>query len=114
MDTSSVEVFDGDGRVTISSLLFPGPDDQGMAFYADGGAARIVTLTVHRLRGVFRVTDSDPEQATDPRGGVFRSGGLGELTVVPAGHWTTTGATAPESSTGTRPPSPAPSTPTWN
>lgn len=92
MDTSSVEVFGGDGRVTISSLLFPGPDDQGMAFYADGGAARIVTLTVHRLRGVFRVTDSDPEQATDPRGGVFRSGGLGELTVVPAGHWTTTGA----------------------
>ncbi|MFD0628909.1 GH32 C-terminal domain-containing protein [Streptomyces sanglieri] len=36
MDTSSVEVFGGDGRVTISSLLFPGPDDQGMAFYADG------------------------------------------------------------------------------
>ncbi|SCF60655.1 GH32 C-terminal domain-containing protein [Streptomyces sp. Ncost-T10-10d] len=92
MDTSSVEVFGGDGRVTISSLLFPEPDDQGMAFYAIGGEARIITLTVHRLRGVFRVTDSDPEPPETPVGGAFRSGGLGELTVVPAGHWTTTGA----------------------
>ncbi|MCX4850014.1 hypothetical protein [Streptomyces sp. NBC_00893] len=38
------------------------------------------------------MTDSDPEPVTDPRGGEFRSGGLGEPTVVPAGHWTTTGA----------------------
>ncbi|WP_443064028.1 GH32 C-terminal domain-containing protein [Streptomyces sp. NBC_00376] len=92
MDTSSIEVFGGDGRVTISSLLFPGPDDRGVACYASGGTARIVTLTVHRLRDVFRVTDTGPEPAAEPRGGEFRSGGLGELTVVPAGHWTTTGA----------------------
>ncbi|MET9660717.1 GH32 C-terminal domain-containing protein [Streptomyces sp. NPDC006510] len=92
MDTSSVEVFGGDGLVTISSLLFPGPDDRGMAFYATGGAARIVTMTVHRLRDVFRVTDTGPEPAGAPHGGTFRSGGLGDLTVVPAGHWTTTGA----------------------
>ncbi|MFD9605978.1 GH32 C-terminal domain-containing protein [Streptomyces sp. NPDC059970] len=92
MDTSSGEVFGGDGRATISSLLFPEPDDQGMAFYADGGEARIVTLTGHRLRDLFRVTDTGPDSPATPSGGEFRSGGLGDLTVVPAGHWTTTGA----------------------
>ncbi|MCX4734025.1 hypothetical protein [Streptomyces sp. NBC_01363] len=65
---------------------------RSVAFCAAGGAARIVTLTVHRLRDVFRVTDTDPEPPPGPRGGAFRSGGVGDLTVVPAGHWTTTGA----------------------
>ncbi|MFC9244809.1 GH32 C-terminal domain-containing protein [Streptomyces sp. NPDC057136] len=92
MDTSSVEVFGGDGQVTISSLVLPGPDDLGMAFYATGGSARIVELTVHELRDVFRVTDADPKPVAGPAGGEFRSGGLGSLTVVPAGHWETTGA----------------------
>ncbi|MEE1772557.1 glycoside hydrolase family 32 protein [Streptomyces sp. JV185] len=92
MDTSSVEVFGGHGLVSISSLLFPEADDRGMACYATGGAARIITMTVHRLRDTFRVTDSDPEPAGTSPGGTFRSGGLGDLTVVPAGHWTTTGA----------------------
>lgn len=92
MDTSSVEVFGGGGRVTISSLLFPGPDDLGMEFYATGGAARIVELTVHELNDVFRVSGALPEPVAGPADGVFRSGGLGGLTVVPAGHWRTTGA----------------------
>ncbi|MEU9094850.1 glycoside hydrolase family 32 protein [Streptomyces sp. NPDC048428] len=92
MDTSSVEVFGGDGAVTISSLLFPRPSDQGMAFYATGGTARIVTLNIHRLRDVFRVTGDDPATPALQAGGAFRSSGLGDLTVVPAGHWTTTGA----------------------
>ncbi|WP_405392709.1 GH32 C-terminal domain-containing protein [Streptomyces sp. NBC_01102] len=92
MDTSSVEVFGGEGQVTISSLLFPEPDDRGMAFYAGGGSARIVALTVHRLADVFRVTDTGEETDASPGGGEFRSSGLGDLTVVPAGHWETTGA----------------------
>ena len=92
MDSSSVEVFGGDGQVTISSLLFPGPDDLGAAFYATGGSARIVELTVHGLKDVFRVTDTVPAQAPVPAGAAFRTGGLGDLTVVPAGHWATTGA----------------------
>ncbi|MFE4336305.1 hypothetical protein ACFRQM_45275 [Streptomyces sp. NPDC056831] len=33
-----------------------------------------------------------PQPPTIPSCGEFRSDGLGELTVVPAGHWTTTGA----------------------
>ncbi|MGW1107644.1 GH32 C-terminal domain-containing protein, partial [Streptomyces sp. NPDC002540] len=76
----------------ISSLVFPEPDDRGMAFYAAGGTARIVTLTVHKLRDVHRVTDTGPKAPAIPAGAAFRSGGLGDLTVVPAGHWTTTGA----------------------
>lgn len=92
MDTSSVEVFGGEGAVTISSLLFPRPSDQGMEFYATGGTVRIVTLNLHRLRDVFRVTGEDPATPASPVGGTFRSSGLGDLTVVPAGHWTTTGA----------------------
>ncbi|MFE7327847.1 GH32 C-terminal domain-containing protein [Streptomyces sp. NPDC057565] len=92
MDTSAVEVFDGDGRVTISSPVFPGPDAQGMSFYAVGGRARIVSLKVHRLASTNRVTDSAPPTTAIPADGTFRNSGLGPLTVVPAGHWTTTGA----------------------
>ncbi|MFB8141482.1 GH32 C-terminal domain-containing protein [Streptomyces parvus] len=92
MDTSAVEVFGGDGRATLTSLILPGPDAQGMSFYATGGTARIVTLDVHRLADVFRVTDRDPDRPAPPAPGEFRSSGLGTPTVVPAGRWTTTGA----------------------
>ncbi|MFD4173670.1 GH32 C-terminal domain-containing protein [Streptomyces anulatus] len=92
MDTSAVEVFGGDGRATLTSLLLPEPDAQGMSFYATGGAARIVTLDVHRLADVFRVTDRDPDRPAPPAPGEFRTSGLGALTVLPAGRWTTTGA----------------------
>lgn len=89
VDTSAVEVFDGDGRVSLSTLVFPGPDAQDMAFTATGGTARLVRVTVHRRAGVFRVTDAAPPA---PTGAAFRTARLGELDVVPAGHWTVTGA----------------------
>lgn len=66
MDASAVEVFGGDGRATLTSLLLPEPDAQGMSFYATGGTARIVTLDVHRLADVFRVTDRDPDRPAPP------------------------------------------------
>lgn len=92
VDTSAVEVFDGDGRVSLSCLVFPGPDAQDMAFTATGGAARLVRITVHRWADVFRVTDAAPPSPPALTGAAFRTGGLGELNVVPAGHWTVTGA----------------------
>lgn len=66
MDTSAVEVFGGDGRATLTSLLLPEPDAQGMSFYTTGGTARIVTLDVHRPADVFRVTDRDPDRPAPP------------------------------------------------
>ncbi|WP_329163772.1 hypothetical protein OHA63_01905 [Streptomyces anulatus] len=63
-----------------------------MDTYATGGAARIVTLDVHRLADVFRVTDRDPDRPAPPAPGEFRTSGLGALTVLPAGRWATTGA----------------------
>ncbi len=49
VDTTSVEVFVGDGSVVHSHLVFPAPADDGIALYALGGTARVRDLTVTPL-----------------------------------------------------------------
>ena len=44
VDWSSVEVFGGDGRVVITDQIFPAPESDGVALYATGGSARLVSL----------------------------------------------------------------------
>lgn len=44
VDWSSVEVFAGDGRVVITDQIFPSPGSQGVALYAKGGDARLLSL----------------------------------------------------------------------
>ncbi|MGP3917515.1 glycoside hydrolase family 32 protein [Nonomuraea sp. 10N515B] len=92
VDSSSVEAFGADGRATITSLIFPDPDAQGMSFYTKGGTAHVESLKVHRLRSAYRLVDRTTQRET-PRttGAEFRSN-LGELTVTPAGHWSTDSA----------------------
>jgi fructan beta-fructosidase len=49
LDGSSVEVFVGDGRVTITDLIFPAPTSTGVRLLADRGA-RVRRLEVAELR----------------------------------------------------------------
>jgi sucrose-6-phosphate hydrolase SacC (GH32 family) len=44
VDRSSVEVFAGGGRVAITDQIFPSPASDGVALYAEGGEARLVSL----------------------------------------------------------------------
>jgi fructan beta-fructosidase len=44
VDWSSVEVFANDGSVVLTDQIFPSPASQGVALYAVGGAARLVSL----------------------------------------------------------------------
>jgi levanbiose-producing levanase len=75
----------------VTSLIFPGPDADGMAFYAKGGTAHIESLKVHRLDSTFRLVDRVKPLVAAPAGGEFRSN-LGKLTITPAGRWSTDSA----------------------
>ncbi|GAC1683517.1 MAG: hypothetical protein NVS9B3_01470 [Gemmatimonadaceae bacterium] len=44
VDWSSVEVFAGDGRVVITDQIFPDGESDGVALYAKGGSARLLSL----------------------------------------------------------------------
>ncbi|WP_326599855.1 glycoside hydrolase family 32 protein [Streptomyces sp. NBC_01803] len=91
VDAGSVEAFGGDGRAAISSLVFPDPGDTGMSFTANGGSARIISLTVHQLDSVFRVGQWANAPLSAEPDGTFRTD-LGELTVTPNGRWTPGGS----------------------
>ena len=47
VDESSVEVFARHGEVVLTDLVFPAPDDDGIAVFAEGGAALVQHLVVH-------------------------------------------------------------------
>ncbi|MFE3456918.1 glycoside hydrolase family 32 protein [Nocardiopsis aegyptia] len=49
VDTSSVEVFAAGGRATLTDLVFPGPDANGMSVYTDGGGGSVEDVTVRPL-----------------------------------------------------------------
>ncbi|WDV56981.1 GH32 C-terminal domain-containing protein [Streptomyces coeruleorubidus] len=91
VDSSSVEAFGAHGQAAVTSLIFPTPDADGMAFHAKGGTAHIESLKVHRLDSTYRLVDRVQPLAAAPTGGEFRTD-LGELTVTPAGHWSTDSA----------------------
>ncbi|GAA0526550.1 hypothetical protein GCM10010172_03860 [Paractinoplanes ferrugineus] len=91
VDSSSVEAFAADGRAAVTSLIFPDPHAAGMAFYTKGGSAHIESLKVHRLASTTRLAHRVKAPPAAPAGGRFRSN-LGELMIVPAGHWSTDSA----------------------
>lgn len=51
VDRTSVEVFAGDGRVVITEQIFPQLGRDGVALFAEGGTALLVSLDVWRLDG---------------------------------------------------------------
>ncbi|WP_457965360.1 glycoside hydrolase family 32 protein [Arthrobacter sp. D1-29] len=91
VDSSSVEVFGGDGTAAITSLIFPGPDSTGLSLNAYGGNVRLVSATVHQLADTARLTSAPPSAVLPPATGAARHN-MGAYTVVPGGRWESTGA----------------------
>jgi fructan beta-fructosidase len=50
VDWSSVEVFAADGRRVITDQIFPASESDGVALYATGGSARLVSLEAWPLK----------------------------------------------------------------
>ena len=53
VDWSSVEVFAADGEVVLTDQLFPAPDSDGVALYARGGTARLVSFEAWPLASIW-------------------------------------------------------------
>ena len=53
VDWSSVEVFGGDGQAVITDQIFPMPRSDGLALFANGGNARLVSLHIWQLRSIW-------------------------------------------------------------
>ena len=53
VDRTSLEVFGGDGRVSLTGCFLPAADDHSLSVAADGGSAKIVSLRVHPLRSAW-------------------------------------------------------------
>lgn len=63
VDWSSIEVFGGDGRTVITDQVFPSAASEGLALYAKGGAAKLISLDVWGLNSTWK-TESGVEAAT--------------------------------------------------
>ena len=53
VDWSSVEVFGGDGQTVITDQIFPMPSSDGLALFANGGTAKLVSLHIWPLRSIW-------------------------------------------------------------
>ena len=53
VDWSSVEVFGDDGQTVITDQIFPMPSSDGLALFANGGNARLVSLHIWQLRSIW-------------------------------------------------------------
>ena len=53
VDRTSLEVFGNEGQISMTSCFLPAADDHALGIYADGGSAKIVSLTVHPLRSAW-------------------------------------------------------------
>ena len=53
VDWSSVEVFGDDGQTVITDQIFPMPSSDGLALFANGGTARLVSLHIWPLRSIW-------------------------------------------------------------
>lgn len=60
VDTTSVEVFAGEGDVVLSDQIFPSTDSTGVSVFAEGGAATVRSIEVTRV-------DSDHTSYLEPR-----------------------------------------------
>jgi fructan beta-fructosidase len=53
LDTSSVEVFAGDGERVISDRVFPAPESDGIQLFSNGGAAKVAALRMWKINSVW-------------------------------------------------------------
>lgn len=50
VDASSVEVFADDGKVVMTSLIFPDPNSKEIELYSKGGDVKLLSLEFHKLK----------------------------------------------------------------
>ena len=55
VDRTSLEIFGNHGELSMSFCFLPAAANQSLVLRADGGGARIVSLTVHELRSAWDV-----------------------------------------------------------
>ena len=53
VDRTSLEAFGGGGQISMTSCFLPPADDQTLSLFADGGTAKIVSLTAHALHSAW-------------------------------------------------------------
>jgi fructan beta-fructosidase len=53
VDTSSIEVFAGEGEAVITDLIFPGAKDQGLEIYALQGSVKLISLNISPLKSIW-------------------------------------------------------------
>ena len=58
VDRTTIETFGNGGRVTLSSVYLAKPDDLQLELFADGGTAKIVSLSVFPLQSAWRPAPS--------------------------------------------------------
>ena len=68
VDAASVEVFAGGGHVTITDQIFPAPSSDGLALFAEGGTAQLLSLKAWPLASVWPAPPvaSAPSPVPDP------------------------------------------------
>ncbi|GIV60577.1 MAG: hypothetical protein KatS3mg043_1666 [Rhodothermaceae bacterium] len=64
VDWSSVEVFAGEGETVLTERIFPSPESTGVALYASGGPAHLVSLEVWPLASIWE--EAGPEAPGSP------------------------------------------------
>lgn len=63
VDACSVEVFAADGEVVLTDLIYPSPDSNGIAVFAEGGTAVLRSLEVSRVTSPALTTPDAPADA---------------------------------------------------
>lgn len=53
VDWSSVELFAGDGKVTISDRVFPKSDSNKIELFSEGTDVHIQNLTIYRIKSIW-------------------------------------------------------------
>ncbi|MCY9691397.1 glycoside hydrolase family 32 protein [Paenibacillus alginolyticus] len=53
VDTSSIEVFAGEGEAVITDLIFPGEEEQGLEIYALHGTVKLISLNITPLKSIW-------------------------------------------------------------
>jgi fructan beta-fructosidase len=54
LDRASLEVFGNDGRVSLTTCFLPKARNKSLEAYANGGSAKLVTLTAYELKSSWR------------------------------------------------------------
>ncbi len=69
VDRTSLEIFGGDGRASMSSCFLPDPIDRSLGIYASGGEATVISLSVFELRSIWPGSETNAAAQEYPASG---------------------------------------------